>query len=254
VRTWLRRATTGRDEKSDAPKSSDAQPMSAAVAGINTYDFSLSDQQIARGVHRKRVGAMWDQIGKHQFDYLVEVGLQPQHRMLDVGCGALRGGIHFVRYLEPGHYYGIDVNESLLRAGLEHEVPAAGLQGRLPAENLRATSMFESDFGIPFDYALAVSVFTHLPLNHIRLCLWQLAKAMPPGGRFLATFFRAPADLPYDEPVQQVAVQTHVERDPFHYRPYELEWAGSLAGWEFTDIGDWGHPRGQQMAEFRRPG
>ena len=33
-----------------------------------------------------------------QFDYLVEHGLKPGHRMLDIGCGNLRAGWRFIDY------------------------------------------------------------------------------------------------------------------------------------------------------------
>lgn len=223
-----------------------------AMTGINTYASNLSDEEIAAGKHRGHVGGAWDQIGKLQFDFLVARGLQPQHRFLDVGCGAMRGGIHFASFVDPGNYYGIDVNDRLLEAALRVEIPAAGLADRVPAANLRETARFEADFGVTFDYAIAVSVFTHLPLNYIRLCLYEVAKVMSPGGRFYATLFTVPDDLPYDAPQRQVHVTTHPERDPFHYRPSELEWAAEVADWDFSYIGEWGHPRGQQMAEFRR--
>lgn len=223
-----------------------------AVSGINSYAFALSEKQIDNKRHRKRVGKLWDEVGQLQRDFLVKEGLRPEHRLLDVGCGALRAGIHLAKYLEPGHYYGIDINESLLRAAIEHEIPEAGLQDRLPVENLRATSTFEADFGVPFDMAIAQSVFSHLPLNHLRLCLWQLAKVMPPGGRFFATAFIAGDDVPYDADVKQVVHTTRPERDPFHYHVHELEWAATVAEWDCLFIGKWKHPRGQQMVEFRR--
>src|SRR4051812_28089921 len=94
---------------------------------INNYDFELSPEEVARGDHRLRVGGMWDEIGKIQFDYLVAQGLRPDSYLLDVGCGSLRGGIHFIDYLEPHHYFGIDSNQSLVQAGLTVEIPAAGL-------------------------------------------------------------------------------------------------------------------------------
>lgn len=224
--------------------------------GGNNYGKQLSDNQIAAGKHRKRVGGHWDAIGKLQFDFLVERGLRPHHRLLDVGCGALRGGLHFVQYLDPGNYYGIDVNESLLRAGLEHEIPNAGLTDRLPATNLRQTDDFScDDFGVDFDFLVSVSVFSHLPLNHIRLCLHQVAKATKPEARYLATFFETSEDVPFDQPVRQkqgTGRLTFPDRDPFHYRPADLEWAAAIGPWKFNYVGDWNHPRDQKMAEFIR--
>lgn len=220
---------------------------------VNRYGGRLTDEQISAGRHRESVGGAWDEIGRLQHGYLLATGLKPSSYLLDVGCGALRGGVHFVRYLEPGHYYGIDVNESLLRAALVKELPEAGLADRLPPENLRATSRFECDFGVRFDTALAVSVFTHLPLNHIRLCLFQVAKVVAPGGRFFATYFPADPGRAFDRPVRQKATRTFPERDPYHYLPSDLAWAAtSVARWEPKQVGDWGHPRGQHMIEFVR--
>jgi SAM-dependent methyltransferase len=222
---------------------------------INQYDENLTDEQIAAGAHRKRVGADWNRLGALQFDYLRSKGLLPSSYLLDVGCGAMRGGLHFARYLDPGHYYGVDVNESLIRAARSRELPDAGLADRVPEANLRVTDRFDVDFGRRFDYALAVSLFSHLPLNHIKLCLYRLSQVMAPQGRFYATFFEAPRRTRYDAPVTQRTgkhSKTYPERDPFCYRRGELEWAARSVGpWQVRYIGDWGHPRGQQMMEFR---
>lgn len=220
------------------------------MRGVNAYSSKLSDADIAAGKHRKHVGGAWEAIGRLQFDYLVAQGLEPHHRLLDVGCGAMRGGVHFARYLEPGHYYGTDINERLVAAALEVEVQGAGLADRVDASHLKVTGDFDADFGVEFDFVLAHSVFTHLPLNHIRLCLAQTAQVTKPGGRFYATFFRAPDDLPYAATHQQTKVVTSAYRDPFHYRVAELEWAATVAEWDFEHLGHWNHPRGQEMVRF----
>jgi SAM-dependent methyltransferase len=212
---------------------------------VNKYEFDLTDEEIAAGVHRRRVGGKWEKIGRHQFEYLLMQGLQPHHRMLDVGCGSLRGGRHFARHLDPGNYFGIDVNESLLRAALQSEIPAEGLQDRLPEQNLRHTDVFDCDFGVQFDFALAQSVFTHLTLNHIRLCLWQVGASMAPDGRFYATVFAFRR-----HPMDQVEPQV---KDPYAYTRADMEWAAGQTGWQAQWLGDWGHPRGQEMVLFTRP-
>jgi hypothetical protein len=113
------------------------------------------------------------------------------------------------------------------------------------------TERFECDFGEPFDVAIANSVFTHLPLNHIRLCLHQLSFAMRPGGRFFATFFEVPASAPYSDSHEQRFRTTWPERDAYHYRAADLRWAAqSVADWRTRYLGDWGHPRGQMMMQF----
>jgi ubiquinone/menaquinone biosynthesis C-methylase UbiE len=39
-----------------------------------------------------------------------------QHKLLDIGCGALRGGIHFINYVDAGNHYGLDLNSWLIEA------------------------------------------------------------------------------------------------------------------------------------------
>src|SRR3990167_1367555 len=80
--------------------------------------------------HRNAVGGWWEIIGRLQFDFLVAQGLQPQHHLLDVGCGSLRGGLHFIRYLAPGHYVGLDRDAELLAAG-RAELAMAHLDDRM---------------------------------------------------------------------------------------------------------------------------
>ncbi|HEX8104639.1 MAG TPA: class I SAM-dependent methyltransferase [Solirubrobacteraceae bacterium] len=198
---------------------------------------------------------MWEAIGKLQIDFLRARGLTPDMRLLDVGCGCLRGGVHFVEYLEPGGYYGMDLWQELLDAGYDIELAEAGLQDRLPRENLIADGEFRAErFGVTFDAALAQSVFTHLPVNHIRLCLARLAPVMRPGGALYATIFPCERDADWFGPVKRAggAITTWPDRDPYHYTYADMERAAAGLPWEVEAVGDWGHPRGQAMVVLTR--
>jgi len=213
------------------------------------YAAPLSEADIRKRSHRRRVGGQWDELGELQLEFLIAQGLRPEHRLLDVGCGALRAGVRFVEYLQPGGYYGIDINQSLLDAGFELELPDH-LRSKLPRENLRATDRFDCDFGVQFDFAIAQSLFTHMSLNQIRLCLFRVAKVMPPGARFLASYFEAPRAHPLDESCADGRLWT--ERDAFFYYREDLRFAARESPWKLRNIGEWGHPRHQRMVEFRR--
>ena len=217
----------------------------------STFDYAraLTPEELDRGWHRVWAGGKWDVMGPKQLEFLVGQGLLPTHRLLDVGCGPLRAGIHFVEYLEPRNYYGVEINESLLHAGYERELPR-GLRDRLPRDHLRATDRFECAFGVPFDYAIAQSLFTHISLNHIRLCLFRVGQQLTPDGRFFATFFEAPPGHPLDQPL--AGGRRWTERNAFFYYLRDLKWAARWAGCELRYIGEWGHPAGQRMVEFRR--
>ncbi len=223
--------------------------------GDSAYDDRASIEEAVRlGDHRGVIGGLWTEIGELQMSFLKANGLRPSDHLIDIGCGSLRGGVHFAAYLEPHHYWGIDSNLSLLDAAYALEVPAAGLGARLGRDSLVCNEEFDFGlFGREFDVAIAQSLFTHLSANRIRLCLCRLAAALKPGGRLFATYFEAPEDHPWDEPIMHPqGVLTYGFKDPFHYRLSELKDLSDSLPWRLIWSGDWGHPRGQRMAILER--
>ena len=222
---------------------------------IGPYDRLLDRTQIGNGEHRRMTGGMWDVVGRLQFEHLVACGLTPEMRLLDLGCGALRGGVHFVRYLDAGGYYGVDLNASLLDAGYDVELGRAGLRHKLPRHQLIADGTFDvARFGVMFDMAVAHSLFTHLPIELVRRCLRSVAEVLVPGGRLLATFFECPTDHPADEPYTHLpgGVTTFAHRNPWHYRPVQLVAAAEGLPLDVVTWTEFGHPRAQRMMTFRR--
>ena len=57
------------------------------------------------------------------------MGLAPEHYLLDIGCGTLRGGIPLIAYLLNGHYFGIEMRADILDEG-RTELAEAGLVGK----------------------------------------------------------------------------------------------------------------------------
>ena len=67
-------------------------------------------------------------------DILLTHGLKPQHVVVDYGCGSFRLGKALIQYLEPGHYWGLDVIDEFLESGmalLEPELKAEKFVGLL---------------------------------------------------------------------------------------------------------------------------
>jgi hypothetical protein len=227
------------------------------VAGAddeNLADNELSAADVAAGRHRELVGGRWEEIGSLQLEFLRNEGLRPDHRLLDVGCGCLRGGVRLAAYLAPRHYYGIDRSGELLRVGWEVELAATALQERVPREHLLRNDRFEAwRFGVAFDVAIAQSLFTHLPPAAIRRCLSELPACMAPGARFYATFFEAPTGWPAGTPIPRAdGFVSYGDRDPYHYTLATMRELGDGLPWALVPIGDWGHPRGQRMLRWIR--
>jgi SAM-dependent methyltransferase len=220
----------------------------------NVYGRQLSAAEIAAGEHRHLVGGLWDEAGPRQLEFLAAQGLRPGMRLLDLGCGCLRGGIHLVRFLDHGNYYGIDVNASLLAAG-RLELEAAGLGDRLPSTHLLCSDGLEGGrFGVDFDVVLAHSLFTHLPAAWLRRYLSEAVGHVAAGGRVFVTYFEWPEAWPAAEPLEHRpgGIVSFADRDPFHYRVEDLRAGAAGLPWELEVIGEWGHPRDQRMACFTR--
>ena len=157
----------------------DKEPASSASLESAYFDHRQIQRAVDHGAHREVVGGLWDEIGDLQCRFLIDHGLKPEHALLDIGCGSLRGGVRFIRYLYAGNYVGVDINQSLLDAGFDVEAKAAELQNKMPRENLVCLSDFEfARLGRQFDFVVAHSLFTHLTFNRIRRCLEQLATVM----------------------------------------------------------------------------
>lgn len=223
---------------------------------ISTYYLpGWAEQVVAAGRHREAIGGFWDELGTLQRDFLIARGLQPHHRVLDIGCGSLRLAAKLLPYLNAGQYWGTDLNAALIEAGYTHEIIPAGLAGRLPRTQL----VVDAEFGFPtippgIDYAIAQSVFTHLPLNHLRLCLGRLAKHLTGHltgpCRFYFTIFMPGSGCPDLEPCPQGdGVVSYPHRDPYHYTLEDVQHAARDLPWHLTLLGDWDHPRNQKMVE-----
>lgn len=199
--------------------------------------------------HRKAVGGMWDTVGQLQFDLLVREGLEPRHHLLDIGCGSLRGGVHFIAYLDTGNYTGIDKSEERLRAGREVELPRAGLVGKEPVLEVVEDFDFAS-LGRRFDYAVALSLFTHLPLELIHTCLANVVGVLEPGASLYATFLELDSA---DQRRRLDRSERLYAKDPnFWYAFDELRAACEVTQLEAEYVGDWGHPRDQKLAVFTK--
>ncbi len=190
--------------------------------------------------HRNYVGGQWDAIGKLQFDFTVQQGLEPSHCLLDIGCGALRGGVRFIRYLDPGNYLGMDKEQTLIDAGVARELGPDLAAEKRPEFVVSSAFEFERFSKTPA-YSIAQSLFTHLTEADIRRCLGALRANVEPGHVCLATFFE---DDERAEPEQSHSFSLSVF-------PREAILAmGRDAGFAPAYIGDWGHPRGQVMVRY----
>ncbi len=126
--------------------------------------------------------------------------LQPEHRVLDVGCGVGRLAWPLAYYLGPkGSYSGFDPDRKNIAWAQEHiagnresfdfthvDLRNAAYNPKGSVEPTSFTFAYPED---SFDIAAATSVFTHMRGTEVRRYLDQLVRVLAPGGRCLLTAY-----------------------------------------------------------------
>lgn len=140
----------------------------------------------------------FEAVGRDTFITLLENGLRPDHKLLDFGCGALRLGYWLVRFLDAGNYYGIEPDQKMINAGLEHALPKQLLEDKKPIfHDSRRCEI--GVFGVHFDFGVARSIFTHMTPAPVRKTLKEFADNANPGAVFMASYWPLDGDLPTGE-------------------------------------------------------
>ena len=197
-----------------------------------------TDRRVARDPQRA-IGGLWDEMGELQFSFLESQGLLPQHALLDIGCGTLRGGRLFIPYLNKGNYTGIDVSRGALDAAEELCNQEGLLQYEPRLVHIPEGRLDFSFLADRYDFVLAQSVFSHLREGHISECLMSIHKVMRPGARFFFTV--------YEEEAKTVR-----RYKSFGYPAEFFRQAAQSAGLVLIRHPEYAHPRGQFMLEARQ--
>lgn len=133
------------------------------------------------------VGGDFEAVGALEFCLLKQLGLQPHHALVDVGCGSGRLAVQLKDYLS-GRYVGLDVVPELY----EHARALCGREDWRFAD-APGTSLPEADESA--DFIVFFSVFTHLLHEETYRYLREARRVLKPGGRIVFSFleFRLPS-------------------------------------------------------------
>lgn len=150
--------------------------------------IQLDSSQIAAGEYKNHLGgkaAAWGKRGEFQLELLRFLGLQTHARMLDVGCGPIRAGVHFIRYLDAGGYTGVDFNPSFIEAARQI-VDEAGLAECAPSILVLEDFDFRLVTGT-FDWILCFSVLNHCIEEDRRKFFEGIHRVMHDASRLVVT-------------------------------------------------------------------
>ena len=125
--------------------------------------------------------------GRKQLTTLLSEGLTPASKVLDIGCGCLRGGYWLIHFLDKGCYFGIEPNTEMLDAGLRILLEPELLE--LKTTRFDPNSNFDfSIFEVKFDYLVARSIWTHASKQQIQTMLDGFVNTASTGAMFITSY------------------------------------------------------------------
>ncbi|CAA0820609.1 S-adenosyl-L-methionine-dependent methyltransferases superfamily protein [Striga hermonthica] len=131
--------------------------------------------------HHSNYGEPWAG-GRDVFEFLAgSANLTPDSRVLEIGCGTLRVGLHFIRFLNPERYHCLERDELSLMAALRYELPSQGLLQKRPLI-MKGEDMDFGRFGsgVMYDLIYASAVFLHMPDTLVWTGMERLAGRLRP--------------------------------------------------------------------------
>jgi hypothetical protein len=128
--------------------------------------------------------------GRAQLVLLLNHGLTPEAKVLDIGCGCLRVAYWLIRFLDSDCYCGIEPAFQRVEWGKQYLFASSELERKRPRFDFNA-GFDSSIFTTKFDFFLAGSIWTHASKRHIETTLDSFQRDTVPTGVFLASYFPA---------------------------------------------------------------
>jgi len=127
-------------------------------------------------------------------DILLSHGLEPRHVVVDYGCGSFRLGRALIEYLEPGHYWGLDVIDEFLNSGMALLPEELKAEKRPNARVITAENIAETAAARP-DYIISWHVCSKVPPGRLVDYFGKIVSMMGPTSLALVHFPESPRRL-----------------------------------------------------------
>jgi len=196
---WLRRALR--------------TPYLFALDSVDLVLGRRSDMVPPRYLNYADSGGYTEQGKEFLVYYKQRCGLQPHHRVLDVGSGIGRMAVPMTGYLTTGSYEGLDIVRSGIRWCQHH------ISNKYPRFRFQIADIYNKQYNprgkykpgeyrfpfsdAEFDLTIMISLFTHMLTSDLDHYLSEVSRVLKPGAKCLITYF-----LLDDEAKRRVAAGT----------------------------------------------
>ena len=142
--------------------------------GKKFSDFYVSkvSSQLDRGKPHATIGGRlkgkqdFNESGIPMLNNLIRRGMEPGHVCIDYGCGSLRVGQHIMNYLEPGHFWGLDIADRFFKEGVEL-LGSEFIDRCRPNLRVISRESAEEVAAAKPDFLLSLAVLIHVPPTEV---------------------------------------------------------------------------------------
>ena len=130
-----------------------------------------------------------------EFNYVTSLlSIGNDSRVLDYGCATIAFGEHLIRFLAPQCYVGMDVSKKAIDLA-RRRITESDLYMKGPIVLHLVGGNFPPEKLLPFDCAIALSVFTHCPPRTVLSIIKYIKTILKSGGVFMAEICLVQKDI-----------------------------------------------------------
>jgi SAM-dependent methyltransferase len=142
----------------------------------------------AEGIFLGGALELFETAGRKLLVTLLSEGINPGSKVLDIGCGCLRGGYWLIHFLDEGCYFGIEPNRGMLEAGIRVLLEPGLADLKRPRFDNNADFDFTVFNNEKFDFYVARSIWTHASKQQIQTMLDGFVSTANNQGIFLTSY------------------------------------------------------------------
>lgn len=180
----------------------------------------------------------YDLIGKIVFELLLNCGLKPEHKLLDMGCGSLRIGKYLIQYLNDYNYFGIEPNKWLIESRYKD------INLLRKNYSINYNNQFDLQcFNEKFDFILANSIFVHASQLQTNKCISQIPLVLKNNGKFIFSFIAGKENnknknwtYPQAVKYKKIYIERLLEKYNLKYKYLDVKYPGKQIFMEVKNV------------------
>lgn len=163
-----------------------AQRLRLAVYDALCIGKALNEKETRELEAHMGFNGQWEEHRRFQLELARRMGLVPQSKFIEIGCGPLTLGLPMIEFLNAGNYTGIDVRPEVLNLSWQ-QVGKAGLSAKNPRLVIsRSFGAEEIPFDDRVDMMWSFSVLFHLTDELVDELFAQISKRLTVDGSYYA--------------------------------------------------------------------